>query len=50
MIYRAINSGMVSMAEVKSGAVTLRDIVRICAYLDMATDIELKAQQKRERR
>ena len=41
---------MVSMAEVKNGAVTLRDVVRICAYLDMTTDIELKAQQKRERR
>lgn len=49
MIYRAINSGMVSMAEVKRGEVTLRDIVRICAYLDIKNDIELKQQQKASR-
>lgn len=33
------------MQEIKNGAVTLRDIGRMSAYLDMVTDIELKAQQ-----
>lgn len=33
------------MQEIKNGAVTLHDIGRMSAYLDMVTDIELKAQQ-----
>lgn len=45
MIWRCIKEGMCTMQEIKNGAVTLRDIGRMSAYLDMVTDIELKAQQ-----
>ena len=33
------------MADVKGGLVSLEDIQRMTAYLDMLNDIELKQQQ-----
>lgn len=39
IIYRAIDSGMVSYLDVKNGAVSLADIVGIVHYLDMKSDI-----------
>ena len=39
-IYRCIDSGMVTMTEVKSGAVSLADLAGITHYLDMKADIE----------
>ena len=39
-IYRAIDSGMVSLPDVTSGRVSLAEIVEINHYLDMRSDIE----------
>ena len=39
-IYRAIDSGMVTLTEVKNGDVTIAELVRIAQYLDMKSDIE----------
>jgi len=39
-ILRAVESGMVSMGEVKRGDVTIVDIQKIVAYLDMRADVE----------
>lgn len=38
---RAIDTGMTTIAEVKSGAVDITDIQRIIAYKDMMNDIEI---------
>ncbi len=45
-IYRAIESGMVSLTDVKSGKATLADLVEINHYLDMRSDIEYMAQER----
>ena len=39
-IYRAIDSGMISLPDVTSGRVSLAEIVEINHYLDMRSDIE----------
>jgi hypothetical protein len=39
-IYRAVNSGMVSMGEVNRGEVTLVDLVEINHYLDALDDVQ----------
>ena len=39
-IYRAVHSGMVTMAEVNRGDVTLVDLVEINHYLDALDDIQ----------
>nr|DAI17719.1 MAG TPA: hypothetical protein [Caudoviricetes sp.] len=44
-VWRAIESGMVTMSEVKSGIVTLADIQRITAYLDLKADFEYNVQE-----
>lgn len=49
-IYRAIESGMVSFAEVREGAVSLSDLVNMNTYLDMRSDIEYNAMKLAERR
>ena len=40
MIYRAIDSGMVSLPDVLEGRVSLADIVEVIHYLEMKSDIE----------
>ena len=40
MVMRAIDTGMTTIAEVKSGAVDITDIQRNIAYKDMMNDIE----------
>lgn len=40
-ILRAIDSGMTTMSEVRSGAVNIVDLQYIIAYRDMVHDIEL---------
>lgn len=37
---RAIDTGMTTMAEVKSGAVSIVDLQHIIAYQEMLNDIE----------
>lgn len=39
-IYRVLDAGMVTMTELKSGMVTLSDLVGMTHYLDMKSDIE----------
>ena len=39
LIYRVLDAGMVTMTELKSGAVNLTDIVGMTHYLDMKVDI-----------
>lgn len=39
-IYRAVNSGMVSMGEVNRGDVTLVDLVEINHYLNALDDVQ----------
>ena len=34
------------MTEVKNGTISLSDILRICAFLDMRADIEYNEQNK----
>lgn len=41
-----IDSGMVSLPDVKAGRVTLADIVEMNHYLDMKADIEHYAADK----
>lgn len=45
-IYRAIDSGMVSLSDVKAGRVNLADIAEVNHYLDMKSDIENYANEK----
>lgn len=45
-IYRAIDSGMISLPDVTSGRVTLAEIAEINHYLDMKSDIENYANEK----
>jgi len=45
-IYRAIDSGMITLPDVKEGRVSLSDIAEINHYLDMKQDIEYMAQDK----
>jgi hypothetical protein len=45
-IYRAIESGMVSLVDVNAGRVTLADLVEVNHYLDMKGDIEFMAHEK----
>lgn len=45
-IYRAIESGMVSLVDVTSGRVSLADIVGVNHYLDMRSDIEYMVNEK----
>lgn len=45
-IYRAIDSGMVSLPDVKEGRVNLADIAEVNHYLDMKSDIEYAAMEK----
>ena len=45
-IYRAIDSGMVSLPDVTSGRVTLAEIAEVNHYLDMKSDIEYYANEK----
>ena len=45
-IYRAIDSGMVSLPDVTSGRVTLAEIAEVNHYLDMKNDIEYYANEK----
>ena len=44
-IYRAVESGMISLPDVTSGRVSLSEIVEINNYLDMKNDIEYMAQE-----
>lgn len=39
-IYHVLDAGMVTMTELKSGLVTLADLVGMTHYLDMKNDIE----------
>ncbi|WP_295267572.1 hypothetical protein [Veillonella sp.] len=45
-IWRAIDAGMVTMTEVKTGIVTLADIQRITAFLDFKSDFEYNVSEK----
>lgn len=45
-IYRAIDSGMVSLVDVNSGMVTLAELVEVNHYLNMKSDIEYMANEK----
>ena len=45
-IYRAIDSGMVTLPDVTSGRVTLSEIAEANHYLDMKADIEYYANEK----
>lgn len=49
-IYRAIDSGMISLPDVTSGRVSLYEIVEINHYLDMRGDIEYMAQKDAEKK
>lgn len=49
LIYRVLDAGMVTMTELKSGAVNLTDIVGMTHYLDMKADIEYANMTKREK-
>ena len=42
-IYRAIDAGMVSFADVQQGNISLAELVGISHYLDMKSDIEYAA-------
>ena len=45
-IYRAIDSGMISLPDVTSGRVSLAEIAEVNHYLDMKQDIEYYANQQ----
>jgi hypothetical protein len=49
-IYRAIDSGMISLPDVTSGRVSLYEIIEINHYLDMRVDIEYMAQKDAEKK
>ena len=49
-IYRAVNSGMVSMGEVNRGEVTLVDLVEINHYLDALDDIQYFSMEETKSR
>lgn len=45
-IYRAIDSGMVTLPDVTEGRVTLAELAEVNHYLDMKADIEYAAMEK----
>lgn len=45
-IYRAIDSGMVALPDVKEGRVNLADLVEVNHFLDMKSDIEYFANEE----
>lgn len=49
-IYKVVDSGMVSLTEVKNGDVTIAELVRISQYLDMKSDIEYANMPKTKAR
>lgn len=49
LIYRVLDAGMVTMTELKSGTVSLADIVGMTHYLDMKADIEYANMMKHEK-
>lgn len=40
LVWRPVTAGLISMTEVKSGVVSLVDLLKINAILDMKSDIE----------
>ncbi len=48
-IYRVLDAGMVTMTELKSGLVTLSDLVGMTHYLDMKSDIEYANMTKHDK-
>jgi hypothetical protein len=48
-IYRAIDSGMISLPDVTSGRVSLAEIAEINHYLDMKFDVEHHMAEKARR-
>ena len=47
-IYRAIDSGMITLPDVTSGRVTLAEIAEVNHYLDMKQDIEYAVTKESE--
>lgn len=50
IIWRPILAKIVNLDDVKSGRVTLADLQKICALMDMQSDIEYANIKSRERR
>lgn len=48
-IYQAIDSGMVSFLDVKTGAVSLADLIDIYTYITIKSDIEYNEMKKAEK-